>query len=76
MQIIRRSEARTIKRQTPGAYTFPYCTGKYKWNGSEKSWLGKDVGASSDLLAVYVERRQDVHGAYAKMMCVLNRQPE
>ena len=49
---------------------WPYCTGKYKWHGSAAHYIGQVLEVSDDVVAVWVERRTDTHGAYAKMMCL------
>jgi|TARA_R100000687_G_scaffold82859_3_gene83602 hypothetical protein len=65
-----RSDATRILNATPGARRFPYCSGKYRWDGSAKDYIGRSVEVSEEVKAVYVERRSDQHGAYAKMMCI------
>lgn len=60
-----------IKANYPNATVMKYCNGKYQWHGSAKHYIGKEVECSSNVLTIYVERRQDSHGAYARMMCVV-----
>lgn len=50
-----------------------FCAGKYKWLGSASSYAGKEVTDIPNVHAVYVERRQDKDGAYARLMCVSER---
>ncbi|KXS55056.1 MAG: hypothetical protein AWU57_559 [Marinobacter sp. T13-3] len=71
LNIVTKAEATRILNATPGARRFPYCTGKYAWSGSAKDYLGRPVeNAPDDVKAVYVERRQDQDGPYAKMMSI------
>jgi hypothetical protein len=49
---------------------FPLDTGKYKWYGSESSYIGREVDASDSVDCVYVERRQDSDGVYCRVMCM------
>lgn len=44
--------------------------GKYKWLGSQKTYIGKEVIDIEGVHAVYVERRQNKNGAYAQLMCI------
>lgn len=74
LSITTKAKATAILNQTPGAYRFPYCTGKYKWSGSARDWAGQEIQTSDSIKAIYVERRQDQHGPYAKMMCVTTNQ--
>lgn len=46
---------------------------KYKWTGKSADYIGKEVPKLSGVVAVYVTRRQDKDGAYAKLMCVRNK---
>jgi len=47
-----------------------YDSAKYKWEGSAKEYIGNEVSnVSSDVHAIWVERRQDKEGAYAQTMC-------
>jgi len=60
-----------IKLNHTNTKIMKYCNGKYQWHGSAKHYIGKEVECSSNVLTIYVERRQDSHGAYARMMCVV-----
>lgn len=44
--------------------------GKYKWTGSQKDYVGKDVPDIEGVIAVYVERRVDADGPYAQIMSI------
>ncbi|MDQ2077447.1 DUF987 family protein [Marinimicrobium sp. ABcell2] len=71
LQVTTRSNASAILRQTPGARRFPYCTGKYSWSGTAKDYIGQPIeNVGDNVKAIYVERRTDAHGPYAKMMCI------
>ena len=45
-------------------------SGKYKWTGSQKNYIGREVQDIPTVHAVYVERRQDSNGPYAQIMCI------
>jgi len=45
-------------------------SGKYKWHGSQKHYIGKKVTDLCGIHAVYVERRTDSDGPYAQLMCI------
>lgn len=47
-----------------------YDSGKYKWTGSQKDYIGKECKVSDDVVALWVERRADKNGAYAQLMCL------
>ena len=47
-----------------------YDNGKYEWCGSQKHYIGKEVGHIDGVHAVYVERRTNSDGAYAQVMCI------
>lgn len=71
VNITTKAEAMAFLRSTPNCRRFPYCTGKYKWEGSAKPYFGRPIQSVSDeVKAIYVERRADQHGPYAKMMCI------
>ena len=63
MKVIKKSEAAKIA----GA-TMKYCNGKYNWNGSQMDYVGRDI-EGANVLALWVERRTDEHGPYARLMC-------
>ena len=44
--------------------------GKYKWTGSQKHYVGKEVTDIDWVHAVYVERRTDSDGPYAQLMSI------
>lgn len=46
-----------------------YCTGKYKWHGSAKHYIGREEIVDREVLALWVERRSDRNGPYAQIMC-------
>jgi len=71
MTVVSKSAAMQIKDSTKESIIMKYCNGKYEWYGSAKHYIGKEVDASPDVLAVFIERRQDRHGSYARMMCVV-----
>lgn len=64
------SQADRTLKNTTGARRFPYCSGKYAWNGSSKDYIGRSLNVSDEILCVYVQRRSDRYGAYAKLMCI------
>ena len=70
MKIVKKSEAMKILKSNTGSKIVKFCTGKYKWEGSQKTHIGREVVDNQDVLAVYVERRQDSDGPYAQMQCV------
>ena len=45
-------------------------SGKYKWHGSQKHYIGREVHDIERVHAVYVERRTDSDGPYAQIMCI------
>lgn len=45
------------------------CSGRYRWFGSGKAYLGIPVQAPERIEYVWVERRTDKHGTYACLMC-------
>lgn len=69
--VVSKSAAMQIKYSTKESTIMKYCNGKYEWYGSAKHYIGKEVDASPNVLAVFIERRQDRHGPYARMMCVV-----
>lgn len=78
-KIIRRSEAlkRLASSRTPSGRLAlcpcPYDTGKYKWEGSEEPYIGREQEVADDIDCLYVERRQDSDGAYCRVMCLTGR---
>jgi len=71
VNIITKAEAMTILRSTSNYRRFPYCSGKYAWKGSAKTYFGEPIQVDGDeVKAIYVERRVDRYGPYAKMMCI------
>lgn len=64
------SEADRILKNTTGARHFPYCSGRYAWHGTAKDYIGRSLSVPDGILCVYVQRRADNHGAYAKFMCI------
>ena len=44
--------------------------GKYEWKGSAKAYLGLETPECKGVHAVYVERRTNIDGAYAQLMCI------
>ncbi|ELA9367538.1 DUF987 family protein [Vibrio parahaemolyticus] len=51
------------------AKVWKYCTGKYKWHGSAKHYIGREEVVDREVLALWVERRSDRNGPYAQIMC-------
>ena len=47
-------------------------SGKYKWSGTQKDYIGKEVQKLPGVEAVYVVRRQDRYGVYAQLLSVTN----
>jgi hypothetical protein len=76
MKLIKKSQAKKMIKALPfNTYTCKYCSGKYKWLGSEQKHIDKaDVRDLSDdketMLAAYVERRTDNDGPYAIIISV------
>lgn len=71
LEITTQAQAEKILRQTPGARRTIYSAGKYKWSGSSKDYVGRrEENVCSDIRAIYVERRTDADGPYAKVMCI------
>lgn len=68
--VMSKANAMKIMKANSDSYIQKFCTGKYKWTGSAKYYLNRELNASDHILATYVERRQDSHGAYACIMCV------
>ena len=66
MKITKRSEA--LKNS---GSVIKYCSGKYKWHGSQSAYVGNDIELPKDsnVVAIWVERRSDKHGPYACLMC-------
>ena len=71
MRVVSKADAMRIKEAHPGSYRARFCSGKYKWFGSEKDYVGKDVNASRRILAVYVQKQSDKFGSYARMHCIV-----
>ena len=72
MKITTKAEAMRIARATPSRI-MKFCTGKYRWEGSASAYVGRDIENSfaNDVLAIWIERRQDSDGPYAQMMCAV-----
>lgn len=70
---VSKSKAMKIKAQLPSSYVMKYCNGKYKWSGSAKTYEGNEVTVSDNVQAVWVERRADADGPYARMMCLVSK---
>ena len=71
LNITTKAEALTVLQSTPNCRRFPYCSGKYKWEGSARPYFGRPIDAvSEEVKAIYVEHRTDKDGPYAKMMCI------
>lgn len=45
-------------------------SGKYKWTGKAKDYVGTEVTDISGVHAVYPERRVDKDGPYCQLMCI------
>ena len=73
LNVVSKSSAMKIKLNHTNTKIMKYCNGKYQWYGTANYYIGKEVECSSNVLAIYVERRQDSHGAYARMMCVVKQ---
>ncbi|HGY8806050.1 TPA: DUF987 domain-containing protein [Escherichia coli] len=70
MKIITRGEAMRIHQQHPASRLFPFCTGKYRWHGSNETYTGREVQDIPGVLAVFAERRKDSFGPYVRLMSV------
>lgn len=68
--ISKRSSAKKMIAKHPNASVYKFCTGKYKWHGSESHYVGQQYDASDKIVAIWVERRTDTHGPYALLMCL------
>lgn len=67
--IVTKAEALRIQREHDGqTQRWAYCTGKYK--PGTKQYIGREVEASADVLAIYPESRSDRHGPFVKLMCI------
>ncbi|HDX9076778.1 DUF987 domain-containing protein [Klebsiella michiganensis] len=64
MKIISKRQAMAIYRQHPQSRLFRFCTGKYTWSGSVCHYHDREVQDIAGVLAVFAERRQDLHGPY------------
>ena len=73
MKIVTRSEGMRIAKANPKSTVMKYCTGKYKWKGSQQDYVGKVEEVFDDVLALWVERRSDRDGPYALLMCCSER---
>jgi len=76
MKIVSKKEAMRIKAANPKATVGKFDNGKYKWTGSEKDWIGKEVQDITcvKIHAVFVERRSDkMWGPYAVLRCCHER---
>lgn len=61
-----------IKR---GYRTMRYDKGKYKWTGTIKDYIGREVeNPPEDVLAVYAMQRADSEGKYVALMCILKEE--
>ena len=69
MKIVSKSQAMKLKSELNLKIT-RFCTGKYKWTGKASDYIGKEVSDIDNVYAVYVERRVDSDGPYARMMSV------
>lgn len=71
VKVSTRWEAYRVFRSTPGARRFPYCSGRYQWEGAVVDFVGRPIeNAASDIKAIYVERRCDAQGPHARLMCI------
>lgn len=70
INVVSKANALKIKSNNSGSRIMKYCNGKYAWNGSAKYYHERVVEVGDHILAIYVERRQDANGPYARMMCV------
>lgn len=71
LQIIPKKDAMKILQTNPNYKKAKYCAGKYKWYGTAKHYEGRKLDKLNDVIAVYVERRQDKDGAFAQIMAVV-----
>jgi hypothetical protein len=72
LSVITKTEAMKMAKANPGLRTEVYCAGKYIWHGSQKPYVGKEHEVSDRVSALWVERRSDSDGPYARFMCLLN----
>jgi hypothetical protein len=70
MKITSKAKAMSILRSGSNLIVGCYCTGKYKWTGKSADYIGKEVEDLNGVHAVYVERRTDSDGPYARMMSI------
>ena len=77
MKIIKRSEALKMLKSNDNYVKEKYCNGHYKWTGKEADYIGKTVRKllikDEEMIAVYVERRQDNSGVYTRVMCIVDK---
>lgn len=74
VKIITRHAARRLLGDNPrrlGARPLDKC--KYEWKGSQKAYVGRSTMAPPNVLAIYIERREDRHGPFAQAMAVEDR---
>lgn len=76
MRLVTKKEAMRIleSKGTHAKSKLPFCTGQYKWHGSQEATV-RELGEMIDVrgvVAVYPERRQDRDGAYTKLRCIVD----
>jgi len=68
--VVKKSVAMSVLKDQENCRIMKYDGGKYEWHGSAKYYFGREVEVRDNIKAIWVERRQDSHGAYAQFMCV------
>lgn len=68
--VVKKSVAMAMLKNYPNCRIMMYDNGKYSWTGSAKHYIGREVEVADNIKAVWVERRQDSYGPYARAMCI------
>lgn len=76
MKIVSKADANAILknlvRKGVSVEIEKFDSGKYKWSGTQKDYIGKEVQKLPGVEAVYVEGRRDRYGVYAQFLSVTN----
>ncbi len=71
MKVISRTEAMKIKAANPGSRRLRYDSGKYRWTGSVKDYVGREVEYNiPGILAIYPQCQADADGKYVRLHCI------
>ena len=76
MKIVSKADAnailRHLVRKGVPVETQNFDNGKYRWSGTQKEYIGKEVQKFPGVEAVYVVRKQDRYGVYAQFLSITN----